>query len=80
MREGKGYGNFKALNSRTIRVCGVKGASLGKRPKRFGSHENTDGSWLGLESSIYLADARFSLTCWSFSLDPDNRAIERHKT
>lgn len=40
--------------------AGLKEHRLIKDPRVFGSHENTDGSWSGLESFVYLADARFT--------------------
>lgn len=40
--------------------AGLKEHRLIKDPRLFGSQENSDGSWPGLESLVYLADARFS--------------------
>ena len=40
--------------------AGLKEHRLIKDPRVFGLDENTDGSWPGLGSLVYLADARFS--------------------
>ena len=39
--------------------AGLKEHRLVKEPKLFGPQENNDGSWPGLGSFVYLADARF---------------------
>ena len=39
--------------------AGLKEHRLIKDSKVFGSQENNDGSWPGLENFVYLADARF---------------------
>jgi redox-sensitive bicupin YhaK (pirin superfamily) len=39
--------------------AGLKEHRLIKDSKLFGSQENNDGSWSGLENFVYLADARF---------------------
>ena len=39
--------------------AGLKEHRLIKDPAVFGSQENDDGSWPGLENFVYLADARF---------------------
>jgi len=39
--------------------AGLKEHRLIKDPAVFGSQENEDGSWPGLENFVYLADARF---------------------
>lgn len=40
--------------------AGLKEHRLIKDSRLFGPEENNDGSWSGLESFVYLADARFS--------------------
>ena len=39
--------------------AGLKEHRLIKDSALFGSQENNDGSWSGLENFVYLADARF---------------------
>jgi redox-sensitive bicupin YhaK (pirin superfamily) len=39
--------------------AGLKEHRLIKDSKLFGSQQNNDGSWTGLENFVYLADARF---------------------